>query len=283
MIVVQSAGYSDIGKVRRANEDSYLLNESMGLYVVADGMGGHRGGDVASHMAIDIIEQYISVPSPPLASTADDGKETLNSQNAHRLVESIRLANQRIHDRAATEESFKGMGTTVSALYFAGDTMLTANVGDSPIYLIRNQNIELLSTPHTLLHERDKIPKSMVGRISEARLGHILTRAVGIHPSVEVDLVETACYKDDIIVLCSDGLSNKLKMEEIQEIIGQNGLEDACKTMTEVANERGGEDNITIIAVQIVSTKKGLKETLLSRVFGTPLSKSSLLGARKRS
>ena len=283
MIIAQSAGSSDIGKVRKANEDSYLLNESMGLYVVADGMGGHRGGDVASRMAIDIIEQYISVPSNPLAGTVDDGCEALISQNAHRLVESIRLANQRIHDRAEAEESFKGMGTTVSALFLAGDTMLTANVGDSPIYLIRNHNIELLSKPHTLLHERDKIPKSMIGRISEARLGHILTRAVGINPSVQVDLVETACCKDDVIVLCSDGLSNKIKMEEIQEIIDQNDLENACKTMTEIALERGGEDNITIIVVRIVSTKKGLKETLFSRIFSTMLSKPSLLGARKRS
>lgn len=283
MIITQSAGYSDIGKVRKANEDSYLLNPSVGLYVVADGMGGHRGGDVASQMAVDIIQHYLSVPSNPLGSTDDGKDDTLDNEHANRLIESISLANQRIYERSVAEEAFKGMGTTVSALYFNEDTMIAANVGDSPIYLIRNQEIERLYTPHTLLHERHRIPKAVLNRFPEERLGHILTRAVGIRDSVNVDILETPCFENDIVVLCSDGLSNNIQKEEILSLTDPNDLDGTCEKMTALANQRGGEDNITIILIHVVSTKPGFKEMLLSRILAVPLKVASLFGVRKRS
>jgi PPM family protein phosphatase len=282
MIITQSAGWSDIGRVRRKNEDSYLLNESIGLYVVADGMGGHRGGDMASQMAIEAIQQYMSNPSLQTLITGDAVNGDATNQNANHLIQSIRLANKKIYDRSVSDESYRGMGTTVSALYLSDDTIITANVGDSPIYLFRNQEIEKLYTPHTLLHERNKIPKSMAGRFSSAKLGHILTRAVGIRSSVNVDIVETPCFKDDIIVLCSDGLSNKINREEIRDLVCQNDIDDACKKMTDLANQRGGEDNITVIVVRIISANKGSKETLLSRIIDIPLRIASLFGGRKR-
>ena len=120
MIIAQSAGRSDIGKVRRKNEDSYLLNESIGLYVVADGMGGHRGGDVASQMAIEAIDQYMSDPSYQSGNNGDAGDNAVNDQHANRLIQSIRLANKQIYNRSASDKTFRGMGTTVSALYLSG-------------------------------------------------------------------------------------------------------------------------------------------------------------------
>ena len=283
MIIAQSAGRSDIGKVRRKNEDSYLLNESIGLYVVADGMGGHRGGDVASQMAIEAIDQYMSDPSYQSGNNGDAGDNAVNDQHANRLIQSIRLANKQIYNRSASDKTFRGMGTTVSALYLSDDTIITANVGDSPIYLLRNQEIEQLYTPHTLLHERKKIPKSMAGRFSSAKLGHILTRAVGIRSEVKIDLVETPCFNNDIIILCSDGLSNKISREEIRDLVCQNDIEDACNKMTDSANQRGGEDNITVIVVRIVSAKKDSDGTLLTRMINLPLKIASFLGIRKRS
>jgi protein phosphatase len=281
MIKAQSAGCSDIGKVRRANEDSYLINESIGLYVVADGMGGHRGGSVASQMAIEAINQYMSDPS--LQQNSISGNEgNIRNQHADRLIHSIRLANKQIYNRSTSDENCRGMGTTVSALYLTNNTIITANVGDSPIFLLRNQEIENLYTPHTLLHERKKIPKSMAGRFSNAKLGHILTRAVGIRSEVKVDLFETPCFKDDTIVLCSDGLSNKISSEEIRDLIGQNDIETACKQMTDSANQRGGEDNITVIVVRIVSAEKGLAGTLFHRIIKIPLRLASLFRVWKR-
>jgi PPM family protein phosphatase len=283
MIKVQSAGCSDIGKVRRANEDSYLLNEPIGLYVVADGMGGHRGGDVASQMAIEAIDQYMSNPSSQMQHATQHGAGGNRNQYANSLIQSIRLANKKIYDRSVSEEAFRGMGTTVSALYLTDHSIITANVGDSPIFLCRNQEIEQLYTPHTLLHERKKIPKSMVGRFSEAKLGHILTRAVGIRSEVKIDLVETPCFADDIVVLCSDGLSNKISKGEIRDLVCHNDIEDACKKMTDSANQRGGEDNITVIIVRILSTQKGSAGTLLHRILHLPQKIASLFRVQKRS
>ena len=283
MIMVQAAGFSDIGKVRKANEDCFLLNEPIGLYLVADGMGGHRGGGIASRIAIETIDAYMA--APPEESSAAGGTQADDAQNAtaQRLRQSIILANQQIYTQSLQNKACRGMGTTVSALYLAGNSIITANVGDSPIYLLRNGEIETLYTPHTLLHERKKIPKAMVGRFSESKLAHILTRAVGIRYDVDVDLVETPCFSDDIIVLCSDGLSGKLSREEIRDVVYQNDSTSACKKMTDLANQRGGEDNITVVVVRVTSANERPAKRLFRRMVGIPAWIASLFGAKKRS
>ena len=270
MTLVQAAGSSDIGKVRKANEDCFLLNEPIGLYVVADGMGGHRAGAVASRMAIETIDAYMvaAAEESPAAKgiTAVEGASEASRQLRH----SISLANQKIYQQSLQDETCRGMGTTVSALYLAGDAMITANVGDSPIYLLRNGEIENLYTPHTLLHERKKVPKAMEGKVSKGKLAHILTRAVGIRSDVGVDFVETQCFADDIIVLCSDGLSGKITKEEIRDLVYQNDSDAACRKMTDLANQRGGEDNITVIVVRIQSANGHAAKSLFRRLIGIP-------------
>lgn len=280
MKMAQAAGFSDIGKVRQKNEDSFLLNEPIGLYVVADGMGGHRGGGVASRMAIEAIDTYMSNASRQTAGAGEI--DTAEAQNgaANRLLQSIYQANKKIYAQSVADEALRGMGTTVSALFLNGNAIITANVGDSPIYLLRNREIENLYTPHTLLHERKKIPKSAAARFSSAKLAHVLTRAVGIRSEVKVDVVETPCFADDMIVLCSDGLSGKIDREEIRDIVYQNDAEAACKKMTDLANQRGGEDNITVIVVRIVA-KGGAGKSLFRRMAGLPALIASLFGTRK--
>ena len=282
MIMVQAAGCSDIGKVRKANEDCFLLNEPVGLYVVADGMGGHRGGAVASRIAVETIDAFMATVAeePPRA----DGPRAVavNSQATLRLRQSISLANQKIYKQSVEDATCRGMGTTVSALYLSENTMITANVGDSPIYLLRNGEIENLYTPHTLLHERKKIPKSMQGKFSPGKLAHILTRAVGIRSDVGIDFVETQCFAEDIIVLCSDGLSGKIPKNEIRDLVYQNDSEAACRKLTDLANQRGGEDNITVIVVRIESGHGDANKSLFRRLIGIPAWIASLFGARKR-
>ena len=283
MIMVQAAGFSDIGKVRKANEDSFLLNEAIGLYVVADGMGGHRGGGVASRIAVETIDAYLENPTQEFIDT--DGPNAANGQSsaAKHLRESIFLANQKIYRQSLTDTACRGMGTTVSALYLAGNSIITANVGDSPIYLLRNGEIETLYTPHTLLHERKKIPKSMEGRFPSSKLAHILTRAVGIRSDVGMDLVETPCFADDIIILCSDGLSGKISKEEIRDLVYQNDSTSACRKLTDLANQRGGEDNITVIVVRVTSANERPANRLFGRIVGIPAWIVSLFGGKKRS
>ena len=283
MIMVQAAGFSDIGKVRKANEDCFLLNQPIGLYVVADGMGGHRGGGIASRMAIETIDGYMATPSQEFSEA--EGNHTVEAQSsaARRLRQSILLANQKIYTQSVSDTTCRGMGTTVSALYLAGNSIITANVGDSPIYLLRNREIETLYTPHTLLHERKKIPKSMEGRFSESRLAHILTRAVGIRSDVGVDLVETPCFSDDIVVLCSDGLSGKISSEEIRDLVYQNDSQSACRKLTDLANQRGGEDNITVVVVRVTSANERPASRLFGRIVGIPAWIASLFGGKNRS
>ena len=280
MIKVQAAGYSDIGKIRKANEDCFLLNEPIGLFVVADGMGGHRGGEVASRLAVETIERHLtSAVEPP---SQPDGPNTENTLHraTNQLRQSISLANQKIYKQSLTDAACRGMGTTVSALLLAGNTMITANVGDSPIYLLRNGEIENLYTPHTLLHERKKIPKSMEGRFSDGKLAHILTRAVGIRSDVGIDYVETQCFDEDIIVLCSDGLSGKLSRNEIRDLVYQNDSEAACKKLTDLANQRGGEDNITVVVVRVQSANGKSARSMLGRITALPARILSLFGLR---
>lgn len=283
MIMVQAAGFSDIGKVRKANEDCFLLNEPNGLFVVADGMGGHRGGGIASRMAIETIDGYMANPSEQWSDTDQTNAVDAKSPAATRLRHSIVLANQKIYTQSIADKACRGMGTTVSALYLVGNSIITANVGDSPIYLLRNREIETLYTPHTLLHERKKIPKSMEGRFPKSKLAHILTRAVGIRSDVGVDLVETPCFSDDIIVLCSDGLSGKISREEIRDLVYQNDSRSACRKLTDLANQRGGEDNITVIVVRVISSNEGPARSLLGRMVGIPAWIGSLFGVKKRS
>lgn len=270
MITVQAAGSSDIGKVRKANEDSYLLNEPLGLYVVADGMGGHRAGGVASRLAIETIDTYMT--APPQESSGCQATHPVEHACAgvERIRQSILLANQKIYRQSVSHEAYRGMGTTVSALHLTENTIVTANVGDSPIYLMRNGEIEALYTPHTLLHERKKVPKSLENRLSTGKLAHILTRAVGIRSDVRVDIVETPCFKEDIVVLCSDGLSGKISREEIRDWVYQNDPQTACEKLTALANQRGGEDNITVIVVKVTSTHPRSHKGLLERIRSIP-------------
>lgn len=282
MLTVQAAGFSDIGKVRKTNQDTYLLNEQAGLYIVADGMGGHRGGDVASQLAVETIDAAISRFAIQPTGNGDGSSTGAAKDHANQLRQSISLANQKIYTQSITDATCRGMGTTVSALYLANDSIIAANVGDSPIYLLRNGEIENLYTPHTLLHEYKKIPKSLEGRFSNGKLAHILTRAVGIRSDVEVDLVETPPFAGDTIIICSDGLSGKLDREEIRDMVVENDVQGACKKMCDLAIARGGEDNITVVVVRVIAANGGSTQSLMRRLAGLPARIALFLGLRRR-
>lgn len=279
---VQAAGCSDIGKVRQANEDCFLINQPVGLYVVADGMGGHQAGEVASRIAIEIIGGYIADAVSQPTGNGTPGTTTDRSEAADLLCESISLANRAIYTQSTADAACRGMGTTVSALYLANKSIVTANVGDSPIYLLRNGEIENLYTPHTLFHESNRMSESMASRIPRDKHAHVLTRAVGIRSEVGVDFVETPCFPDDIIVLCTDGLSGKLSREEIRDMVYRNDSEAACQKLTDLANQRGGEDNITVIVVRITSGDWKSGKGRFRWISGIPAWITSFFSIRKR-
>ncbi len=254
MIVIESAGITDRGKKRQGNEDALFLEDSLGLYVVADGMGGHLAGEVASRLVVETIRDYIK----SYKKNADDENhiycdETL-SKEANRLLSGIHLSNKVVHEAARGNSSYRGMGSTVSVVYFTDCTLIAANVGDSPIYLIRDGQIKLLSVPHTVVAEQAALNPETADKLG-IEFRHVLTRAMGTDETVRADIYEIQCFKNDILVISSDGLSDKASPEEIQKLVNSNGSDAACRRLVDLANERGGDDNITAIVLKVKTVK----------------------------
>ncbi|OQX64330.1 MAG: hypothetical protein B5M56_00190 [Desulfococcus sp. 4484_241] len=252
MIMTESAGLTDTGRRRSANEDSFCMDDNIGFYVVADGMGGHAAGEVASRLAVDTLHDYM------VRSEADMAAKTTQTC-ADRLSEAIRLANKSIYDVAQGNRAYSGMGTTIAAVLFYDSGFISANVGDSPVFMVRDDEIRLISTPHTVETELADRQSGKMPLGDEFK--HMLTRAVGTKPEVEPYITETQCLPGDTIIISSDGLTDMLTTKEIGEITAANRPAAACRLLTDLANERGGEDNITVIVLKV---KKIYKNPLVT-------------------
>jgi PPM family protein phosphatase len=255
MAAIDSAGITDVGKVRKGNEDALFLDNSQMLYVVADGMGGHQAGEVASAIVIETIRDSMESFDAEEDPEADDILDETLSREANHLLSGIKLANERVHKASLETESRKGMGSTLAAVLFSEETLIVANVGDSPVYLIHNGTIEQLSVTHNVITEQTAINPDAAQQI-EKRYQDMLTRGMGIEPNVEADICEIQHFAGDILVLSSDGLSNKVSPEEILSVASSQKPEDACQKLVNMANERGGEDNVTVITVKVKNLKR---------------------------
>ncbi|MGD8988751.1 MAG: Stp1/IreP family PP2C-type Ser/Thr phosphatase [Syntrophobacterales bacterium] len=261
---IHSAGLTDIGRKRDNNEDTFYADDKVGLYIVADGMGGHRAGEVASSTVVSSVKDYMEAfhTSP----VAKDAKEGNMSPAATAVSHSIELANRVVFQLSQDQGSYKGMGSTAAVAYMHGDTLVTANVGDSRIYLIRADGIEQLTQDHTLLAEHMRKNPNWDPNSASIPMKHILVRAVGIHETVETDVYEIQPLPGDLILMCSDGLTDMLSDEEIHQAVLEGGaLEEVCDRLVEMANERGGLDNITAVLMLLQKEGKGL----LQKLFGS--------------
>ena len=255
MVIVESAGISDVGRKRERNEDSLFYDDELGFYVVADGMGGHLAGEVASRLVVETMRDYIMQTNEDNLPDESDYIDDSISKEANRLLSSIRLSNQVVHEASLQDESYRGMGSTVSAVYFTENSFIVANVGDSPIYLIRDGSIELLSVLHTVFAEqtaRDPEYADLIGN----EFKHVLTRAMGVDETVQAHIHEISCRKNDILVISSDGLTDKASPEEILRMVNSSHSGKACQALVDLANERGGDDNITAIILKVKTVKQ---------------------------
>jgi PPM family protein phosphatase len=251
MVEIEASGSTDVGRKRKGNEDSFFVDEEIQLYVVADGMGGHAAGEVASRLVVDTLQKFVSrFRSDPAGGELPKVKKNLTDE-ANLLLNAIHFANQAVHQAAKKKISYQGMGSTVSAVYMAGKTLIAANVGDSPIYLVRNESIETLSTPHTMMAEYEGMATKGSKKLGD-QFRHVLTRGMGLKEKVEPDVCETDLSGDEVAVICSDGLSDKISPEEILEVVTYERPERAGKTLIRMANDRGGDDNITVIVLRVV-------------------------------
>jgi protein phosphatase len=237
---------TDVGRRRRENEDSFCLALDIGLFVVADGMGGHAAGEVASRLAVETIRDWVARSDPGDGAAADAFAA------AKCLAGGIQAANRTVFEAAQAQPECSGMGTTVVSVMAVGPRVILAHVGDSRIYRIRADGIVQLSRDHSVVQEQ--IDRGLLSpqEAATSRYRHLITRALGLKASVEVDVQEQASQVGDILVLCSDGLSDMLKPGDILGLVQRHpdDLGKACKALVEEANARGGFDNITVLLVQ---------------------------------
>ncbi|MBI5788662.1 MAG: Stp1/IreP family PP2C-type Ser/Thr phosphatase [Candidatus Schekmanbacteria bacterium] len=248
---ISGAALSDTGRKRPVNEDSYGYFENERLFILSDGMGGHVGGQLASRLAVEAINEYCRNHSYDEDATLAINFAFLPSRNGKRLKSAIQYANQKIFEQAQKNPAYQGMGATVVALLFEKDSVNIGNVGDSRIYLIRDNAIRQLTEDHSLLAELLRRREITPEAAKTFPYKNVITRALG-RKDVIVDTSSEKCRDNDFFVLCSDGLSNMVPDQEILQIVlNQNDLNLACHELVDLANRRGGTDNITVIVLKV--------------------------------
>jgi serine/threonine protein phosphatase PrpC len=257
-VILQASGISDPGRQRDGNEDYFAMDNALGLYIIADGMGGHSAGEVASKVAVEIIKKTIlhwmrkDVSEDELFDFPDN---TL-SRMGNYILSSIKLANRVIFEMSNEYDEYKGMGTTIGVLVITPSTVISANVGDSRIYLFRGDSTEPLSKEHNMATEQLEMGLISKEEAKNSPLRHVLTRNLGSLETVNVDVFEIEPRDKDRFLLCTDGLTDLVSDDEISEIINKgDDLEHVCRQLVDQANERGGHDNITVSLVCIQQLK----------------------------
>ena len=247
---VDYAWLTDVGRVRARNEDSVAVDAALGLLVVADGMGGHNAGDVASRMAVEGVLAAMQRDAAASPGGGADGAAV--DDDAQRLLAALRHANDAIYDAAGEDYERSGMGTTVVAVWLRSTGLLAAHVGDSRLYRLRGGAIEPLTRDRTQV--QDLVDRGILtpaqARVSGRR--NMLSRALGTYREVEIDCAAHPCAPGDVYLLCSDGLTNMVEDGEIAAIVvGSPSLDEATDRLVALANERGGRDNITVALARL--------------------------------
>jgi serine/threonine protein phosphatase PrpC len=250
---IEVAGQTDVGRKRTHNEDNFAIMAEFGLYVVADGMGGHASGEIASKMAVDTLQEFF-------AATADDPERTWpykmdrsKGYEENRLVTGIKLCNLRIFEAAQRNTKQRGMGTTLVALFAVEDGVYIAHVGDSRVYRLRDGNMEQLTEDHSLLNDYKKMKHLTEEEIANFPHKNVIVRALGMKDTVKVDTRFESPRVGDTMILCTDGLCGPVLDENILRIVQQStDLSLAVSRLIDAANESGGPDNITCVIARWV-------------------------------
>jgi serine/threonine protein phosphatase PrpC len=244
-------GASDVGRKRHHNEDSLLCNNELGLFAVADGMGGHLGGERASRMAVEILEREIEKARQEGLLTAPVGEPQAGEPHPIRalLRRAVIEADRNIYEVAMQNPALAGMGTTLTVLLFVGNQLHMGHVGDSRAYLYRDGRARQLTEDHSWIQEQVRAGLISAEEAKESRFRNIITRSVGFEPSVEPDLTALAVQAGDCFVVCSDGLSNYLSADELGQVLTGHFYRDVANVFVDLANDRGGDDNVTCLVV----------------------------------
>ena len=286
---------SDVGRKRDHNEDSFLVDDRLSLYVVADGMGGHQGGDFASRMAVETVRREIheggeveaaakrilvedptlhlpppqrpisaGVPDvdtkktlPPGSEQTPDAQPALTPPPAAATVlrAAARVAGRAIFDAAQSDARLAGMGTTLTALFIHRDKAHIAHVGDSRLFLFRDGKVEQITDDHSWIAEQVRAGMMSEDEAKDSKFKHIITRSVGFEREVDVDILGIPVAAGDCFLLCSDGMSNYVEKEELARILSSTYYRKVPQLLVDLANDRGGDDNITVVVIYAANEK----------------------------
>ena len=238
---------------RTHNEDDFVVRENDNLFVVADGMGGHASGEVASKMAIETLCDFFHATGADPEATWPYKMDKARGYEENRLITSIKLANLRIFEAAQKDPDLRGMGTTLATTLVVDDGVLIAHVGDSRVYRVRNRKLEQLTEDHSLLNDYIKMRRLSEEEIENFPHKNVIVRALGMKDSVKVDILLDKPQIGDTYLLCSDGLCGPATDPEIEEIINTHqDLNTAATRLIEKANAAGGPDNITVVLTRVM-------------------------------
>ncbi len=262
-------GLSDVGKRRERNEDCFKIIPDLHLFLVADGMGGHAGGATASKLAVETIENIVREHRHVLDAQMGEESSTASNMAANLLSDAMRGACHRVYLESMADVSLHGMGTTATALLVHGDHAYVAHVGDSRCYLLRNNEILQLTEDHSLVNEQMKAGLITAEQARQSRFRNIITRSIGFEHDVDVDMAALQIYTNDAFLLCTDGLTTLVTDEEIKSVMAENYLNAVPQSLVDLANHRGGDDNITAIIVYVEQVLNSEENIGLKRiVFG---------------
>jgi serine/threonine protein phosphatase PrpC len=246
---VKAYAVTDVGRRRKRNEDTYVVAPQIGLFAVADGMGGQNAGNVASQRAVAVVQAALQANGAELAAFRDDPSPARGAAAARVVEQAIQRACADIYAAGASDPALRGMGTTFVSLVVAGERGIVAHVGDSRLYLHRAGAVHVLTEDHTLIAEQIKAGELLPENVPNSPFKGVLTRALGQHESVQVDTLVVDLYPGDAFLLCSDGLHGYLTDAELQQRLAEGASQALAEGLVATANERGGRDNITALLV----------------------------------
>jgi serine/threonine protein phosphatase PrpC len=257
-VEIASGGVTNVGRVRTNNEDCFRIVEPLYLYVLSDGMGGEAHGEIASALAVEMVVKHCEETENDPAMTIFGDMPAGWSEKTKRLSSAVHLANKSIYDSAQAHPEQRGMGATVTAAWIDGDRLSIAHVGDSRAYLLRSGSLQQLTSDHSLVAEQVRRGILTPAEAERSDMQSVLLRALGAHPEIEVDSEEHPLFGNDVLLLCSDGLTRMVTEPEIAGTLqAEPDPAKASERLVELANEQGGADNVTAVVVHLGGESKG--------------------------
>ena len=266
---IEFAAVTDIGKIREKNEDNVLISSDLGLGVVADGMGGHSAGEIASNIAVSVLAETIRKINTNQLKIPENFLPKLDLTE-RKLLMAANLANAAIYSTAQSSDIYRMMGTTLTGILFDGDFATAVHVGDSRLYLFRDKKIVQITTDHSLAMEHVRRGLLTRAEADHSKIQNVLTRAMGIKKNIEFDLLKFPVKIGDMLLLCSDGLYKGLSENDMGDILrkgNQLPIVKLCKQLVRVPNDKDGQDNISAVLIKILPAHKPTFKQRLKTFF----------------